>query len=62
MFQKSPEPSFQKKLEDTIDEYGKFIVEEVLHVVEIDGIINAYVMFQEFEQHTHCQVIKQLYY
>jgi hypothetical protein len=62
MYQKSPEPPFQKKVEDAIAEYGNFIVEEVLHVVEISGVDNAYTMFQEFEQYEHCQIIKQLYY
>jgi hypothetical protein len=61
MYQKA-EVTFEKKVECAIEEFGSFIVEEVLHVVEMDGADNAYIMFQEFEQHSHCQVIKQLYY
>lgn len=62
MYQKSPESSFEKKVEEATEEHGKFIVEEVLHAVELVGKDNAYSMFQEYEQYSHCQVIKHLYY
>lgn len=62
MYQKPVEPTFEKKVEIATEEYGSFIIEEVLHAVEIDGVDNAYIMFQEFEQHEHCQAIKQIYY
>lgn len=62
MYQKPVESTFEKKVQDAIDEHGKFIVEEVLHSVELIGRDNAYMMFQEYEQYTHCQVIKQIYY
>jgi len=61
---KTTEVTFEKKLSDATETYGKFVVDEVLYAVDIaEGDFDStYDLFHEFEQYIHCDVIKTLYY
>lgn len=63
MFKPKEEPTFEKKVQDAIDEYGQFVVDEVMNAVELtDDVKGAYMMFLEFEQHSHVAAMKIIYY
>ncbi len=62
MFNQKSEPTFEKKVQDAVDAYGQFIVDEVLHAVELsDNVREAFNLFYEFDQYEHCEAIKIMY-
>lgn len=62
MFKEKAEPTFEKKVEDAVSEYGQFVVDEVMNAIEIsDDIRGTFMMFLEFEQHSHCEAMKIIY-
>lgn len=63
MFKPKEEPTFEKKVQDAIDEYGQFVVDEVMNAIELtDDVKGAYMMFLEFEQHQHVAAMKTIYH
>jgi hypothetical protein len=61
MFKEKAEPTFEKKVQDAVDECGQFVVDEVMNAVELTDIKGAYMMFLEFEQHSHVTAMKIIY-
>jgi hypothetical protein len=62
MFNQKSEMSFEKKVQEAVDTYGQFVVDEVLHAVELtDDVKEAFNMFNEFDQYQHCEVLKLIY-
>ena len=59
---KQVEYSLKKNTQDAIEQYGQLTVDEVLTSVEYGSIEEALIMFQEFDQHVHIEVLKFLYY
>ena len=62
MFKAKQEDSLEKKIQDATEQYGKLTIEEVLRSVEYGSVEEALIMFQEFDQHAHIEVLKFLYY
>ena len=62
MFKEKAEPTFEKKVQDAVDQCGQFVVDEVMNAVELtDDIKGAFMMFLEFEQHSHVTAMKIIY-
>jgi hypothetical protein len=62
MFKPKEEPTFEKKVSDAVGECGQFVVDEVMNAIELtDDIKGAYMMFLEFEQHSHVTAMKIIY-
>jgi hypothetical protein len=62
MFNQKSEPTFEKKMQDAVDAYGQFVVDEVLRAIELsDSVKSAYNLFYEFDQHQHCEALKIIY-
>jgi hypothetical protein len=62
MFKAKQEDSIEKRIQDATDQFGKLTVEEVLRTVEYGNVNEALIMFQEFDQHCHIEVLKFIYY
>jgi len=62
MFKEKAEPTFEEKVQDAVSEYGQFVVDEVMNAIEIsDDVRGTFMMFLEFEQHSHCEAMKIIY-
>lgn len=62
MFNQKSEMTFEKKVQTAVDGYGQFVVDEVMHAIELtDDVKEAFNMFNEFDQHNHCEVLKIIY-
>ena len=54
--------SLEKRTQEALETYDRLTVEEVLTSVEYSSVEEALVMFQEFDQFNHIDVLKFLYY
>ena len=59
---KQVETSLEKRIIEATDKFGTLTVEEVLKSVEYGNVQEAMIMFQEFDQYRHIDVLKFLYY
>jgi len=59
---KQVETSLEKRIIEATDKFGALTVEEVLKSVEYGSVQEAMIMFQEFDQYRHIDVLKFLYY
>jgi hypothetical protein len=62
MFKQKQQPTIDKRIQDAIEQFGRLTVDEVLTSVDNGSVDEALIMFQEFEQYTHIDVLKFLYY
>jgi len=62
MFKQKQESTLDKKIQDAVEQFGKTTVDEVLTSVEYGNVEEALIMFQEFDQYTHIDVLKFIYY
>jgi hypothetical protein len=61
MFKSKKESTFEKRQQQAVDQWGEFVVSEVVHAVELVGIHDCLIMFTEWEMDTHVNILKTMY-